>query len=272
VMSMTGRKFSFDLEKEIKSNDKTPILEVEHLSRAGVYQDISFKIKPGEILGFYGLVGAGRSEVMQAIYGEMHSDSGIIKFNDQQIKPRNSLAAIENGIIYVPEDRRHYGLFLIRAIRDNISAGILRKISDHIGVIQKNKEIQSVDDQMKSLKIKAGSIYHPVSSLSGGNQQKVVLGRNLLLKPKLLILDEPTHGIDVGTKNEIHKLILSLAQENIAVILISSELPEVLALADNILVMHEGSMTGYLPRKNADEETILRLALGLKEKNQALRN
>jgi ABC-type sugar transport system ATPase subunit len=268
VLSMTGRNFSFDLKKELKDNNKTPILEVEHLSRAGVYQDISFSIKPGEILGFYGLVGAGRSEVMQAIYGELPSDSGAIKYKEQAIHPHNSLDAIEKGIIYVPEDRRHYGLFLIRAIQDNLSAGILRRISNRIGVINGDKELEKVQDQMQSLKIKAGSIFAPVSSLSGGNQQKVVLGRSLMLNPDLLILDEPTHGIDVATKNEIHKLIYALAEKNIAIILISSELPEVLALADNILVMHEGSMTGYLPRGNADEETILRLALGLHDKKK----
>ena len=273
VLSMTGRSFSFDLKKENKENHKTPILEVEHLSRLGVYQDLSFQVKPGEILGFYGLVGAGRSEVMQAIYGELPFDEGQIKYKGKAIKPRNSQEAIEQGIVYVPEDRRHYGLFLIRSILDNLSAGKLRKISDKLGVIQKPQEMNLVNEQMENLKIKAGSIFHPVSSLSGGNQQKVVLGRGLSLNPELLILDEPTHGIDVGTKNEIHKLIVALAEKNIAVILISSELPEVLALADNILVMHEGNMMGYLPGEEADEESILRLALGLNHnKQKAVKN
>jgi len=268
VISMTGRSFSFDLKKEENREKNLPILEIEHLSRLGNYHDLSFQVKPGEILGFYGLVGAGRSELMQAIYGELPCDEGVIRYKGKVIQPGNSLDAINQGIVYVPEDRRHYGLFLIRAIQDNLSAGLLRKISNKIGIIQKNTELQSVNEQMQNLKIKAGSIFNPVSSLSGGNQQKVVLGRGLSLKPELLILDEPTHGIDVGTKNEIHKLIVALAEKNIAIILISSELPEILALADNVLVMHEGNMMGYLPRVKADEESILRLALGLNHTKQ----
>jgi ABC-type sugar transport system ATPase subunit len=268
VLSMTGRSFSFDLKKEEKENQKTPLLEVQNLSRAGVYHDLSFEVKPGEILGLYGLVGAGRSESMQAIYGELPPDAGAIKYKGKEIRVHNSLEAINQGIVYVPEDRRHYGLFLIRAIHDNLSASVLRRISNKLGVIQKDQEMQQVDDQVNNLKIKAGSIFHPVSSLSGGNQQKVVLGRGLSLNPELLILDEPTHGIDVGTKNEIHKLIIDLAKKDIAIILISSELPEVLALADNILVMHEGSKMGYLSRDEADEESILRLALGLNNSKQ----
>jgi ABC-type sugar transport system ATPase subunit len=268
VLSMTGRSFSFDLKREIKKISKDPILEVEHLSRAGNYHDLSFQIRPGEILGFYGLVGAGRSELMQAIYGELPFDDGLIKYKGKVIKPGNSLEAINQGIVYVPEDRRHYGLFLIRAIQDNLSAGILRRISNGIGIVDRNLELSKVNEQVQNLKIKTANLTNPVSSLSGGNQQKVVLGRGLSLNPELLILDEPTHGIDVGTKNEIHKLIVSLAEKNIAVILISSELPEILTLADNVVIMHEGSMMGYLPREKADEESILRLALGLNRVKQ----
>jgi ABC-type sugar transport system ATPase subunit len=137
VLSMTGRSFSFDLKKEKKENDRTPILEVEHLSRAGNYHDLSFQVKPGEILGFYGLVGAGRSELMKAIYGELPNEEGIIKYKGKVIRPGNSLEAINKGIVYVPEDRRHYGLFLIRSIQDNLSAGLLRRISNKIGVFRK---------------------------------------------------------------------------------------------------------------------------------------
>ncbi len=220
------------MKREVKKISKDPILEVEHLSRAGNYHDLSFQIRPGEILGFYGLVGAGRSELMQAIYGELPFDDGLIKYKGKVIKPGNSLEAINQGIVYVPEDRRHYGLFLIRAIQDNLSAGILRRISNGIGIVDRNLELSKVNEQVQNLKIKTANLTNPVSSLSGGNQQKVVLGRGLSLNPELLILDEPTHGIDVGTKNEIHKLIVSLAEKNIAVILISSELPEILTLAE----------------------------------------
>jgi len=267
IMSMTGRKFSFDIEKKPNKKPSKSILSVKNLSRAGFYQNISFEVKPGEILGFYGLVGAGRSEVVKAIFGEMHPDEGEIFYKGNKFTPRDSRDAIDNKIIYVPEDRRHQGLFLIRAVHDNLSAGLLRSVSNGIGLINEDKEFALAQNQVDRLKIKISNLLTPVSNLSGGNQQKVVLGRGLTHKPELLILDEPTHGIDVGTKREIHKLILSLAQNDIAIILISSELPEILALADNILVMHEGKKMGCLQRNNADEATILRLALGLNEKN-----
>jgi ABC-type sugar transport system ATPase subunit len=266
ILSMTGRELPFDIHRKSRQNHLAPILEVNHLTRAGYYQDISFSVKPGEILGFYGLVGAGRSEVVKAIYGEMLPDAGEIIYKGEPCNPKNSRDAIDKGIVYVPEDRRHQGLFLIRSIKDNLSAGLLRTVSNNIGIINNRQEIALVTEQMDNLKIKASSLAAPVSSLSGGNQQKVVLGRGLSHKPDLFILDEPTHGIDVGTKREIHKLILDLAEENTAIILISSELPEVLALADNLLILYEGNIAGFLSRKEANEEAILRLALGLDSK------
>ena len=266
VMSMTGREFSFDIEKKPNVNAPKTILSVKNLSRSGFYQNVSFEVKTGEILGFYGLVGSGRSEIVKAIYGEMLPDEGEIIYKDEKFSPKNSREAIDRKIIYVPEDRRHQGIFLIRAIRDNLSAGLLRSVSSGIGLINQNGELALAQKQVDKLKIKLSNLLAPVSSLSGGNQQKVVLGRGLSHQPELLILDEPTHGIDVGTKSEIHKLIVSLAQNNIAIILISSELPEILALADSILVMHEGNMMGYLKRDDTNEESILRLALGLVEK------
>jgi ABC-type sugar transport system ATPase subunit len=268
VMSMTGRKFSFNVQKKMNVHNSEPMLRVNGLSRAGFYQDISFDVKPGEILGLYGLVGAGRSEVVKAIFGEMLPDEGEIIYKGKKFSPKNSRDAINNKILYVPEDRRQQGLFLIRPIQDNLTIGILRSVSNRLGVINRIKEKEVAQSQLENLKIKASSLFAHVSSLSGGNQQKVVLGRGLSHQPELLILDEPTHGIDVGTKSEIHKLILSLAEHKIAIILISSELPEVLALADKILVMHEGSVMGYLGRQEATEELILRLALGLNKKEK----
>ncbi|MBU1569341.1 MAG: sugar ABC transporter ATP-binding protein [Proteobacteria bacterium] len=268
VMSMTGRNFSFDIEKKPSEKISESILSVKNISRAGFYQNVTFEVKSGEILGFYGLVGAGRSEVVKAVYGEMHPDEGEILYKGEKFSPRNSREAIDRKIVYVPEDRRQQGLFLIREIRDNLSAGLLRSVSNKIGIINPRKELSMAQSQVDRLKIKISSLVAPVSSLSGGNQQKVVLGRGLTHMPELLILDEPTHGIDVGTKSEIHKLITSLAQNNIAIILISSELPEILALADNILVMHEGTMMGYLKRSETNEESILRLALGLSERSK----
>lgn len=263
VMSMTGRKISFVVEKDDNVKESAPILEVRNLSRAGYYYDINFNVRPGEILGFYGLVGAGRSEVAKAIYGEMIPDEGEILYKGEVFDPKNSKDALRHSIVYVPEDRRHQGLFLIRAIRDNLSAGLLHKVSNKFGIINNQSEHELAEKQVDRFDIKISSLFAPVMSLSGGNQQKVVLGRGLSHKPDLLILDEPTHGIDVGTKNEIHKLIVGLAKQNIAIILISSELPEILSLSDNIIVMHEGEKMGYIPQKEAVEEKILRLALAL---------
>jgi ABC-type sugar transport system ATPase subunit len=270
VMSMTGRKISFDVKKPEKASESAPILEVRNLSRAGYYYDINFEVRPGEILGFYGLVGAGRSEVAKAIYGEMIPDEGEIIFRGKKFDPKNSQDALHHGIVYVPEDRRHQGLFLIRAIRDNLSAGLLHKVSNQFGIINNKSELRLAQKQADRFDIKASSLFAPVMSLSGGNQQKVVLGRGLSHAPDLLILDEPTHGIDVGTKNEIHKLIVELAKQSIAIILISSELPEILSLSDNIIVMHEGEKMGYIPGEKAVEDKILRLALALSSDNNEI--
>lgn len=267
ILSMTGRNFTFVDKKISKVEEIEPILKVKNLSRSGFYQNISFEIAPGEILGLYGLVGAGRSEVVKAVFGEMLPDEGEIYFKGKLFSPKNSQDAIRRKIVYVPEDRRHQGLFLIRAIRDNLTAGLLSSVSKKLGIIDATQENTLAQSQIKNLKIKASSLFAPVSSLSGGNQQKVVLGRGLSHQPQLLILDEPTHGIDVGTKREIHKLILNLVENKIAIILISSELPEILALSDRILVMHEGAMMGYLNREDASEEKVLRLALGLNKKS-----
>lgn len=266
IQAMSGRQIKTALFQQRNFLKESPILEVKHLTRFGLYQDISFKLSCGEILGIYGLVGAGRSEVALTIFGELLPDKGQILLNGNEIRPRNSQDAIRNGIVYMPEDRRIQGLFPIRSIRDNLSAGLLFSISGFLGTIQKDNEIVITNRQIENLKIKTDNPSNPVTSLSGGNQQKVVLGRGLSHKPKILILDEPTRGIDVGTKNEIYKLIMNLASEGIAILLISSDLPEVLALADNFIVMHEGFMMSYMPRKEATEEKILRFALGLGSK------
>lgn len=267
VAAMTGRQLGADVYVPRPFATHAPLLEVKHLQRAGYYQDVSFTLRPGEVLGMYGLVGAGRSEVAQAIGGEMRPDSGTIMVRGQPIAPRSSHAASRFGIIYVPEDRRQQGLFPIRATRDNLSAGMLRAIATAGGIIRPQQEMALAHKAMRDLSIKASSPLAPVSSLSGGNQQKVLLGRGLSHGPAVLLLDEPTHGIDVGTKSEIHKLIMALAGQGISILMISSDLPEILALADNVLVMHEGNVTDYLPRAEASEERILRAALGLATPN-----
>ena len=197
----------------------------------------------------------------------MLADSGRICYQGKEFKPKSSRDAIRQGIVYVPEDRRSQGLFPIRSIVDNLSASMLRSLVKFLGYIDPQKEQTLAQNQSRSLNIKSSSLQAMVSSLSGGNQQKVVLGRGLTLNPIVLILDEPTHGIDVGTKSEIHKLIMDLAENGMAIILITSDLPEALALSDRIVVMHEGYQMGLLARSDANEEVILRLALGLIESN-----
>jgi ABC-type sugar transport system ATPase subunit len=263
ITAMSGRHISATVYRPRPFQDEEPILQVRDLGRLGYYRGVSFDLRPGEVLGLYGLVGAGRSEVARAIFGEMPAEEGTIRLDGQDIELRNDRDAIRRGIVYVPEDRREQGLFPIRAIRDNLSAGLLGKVTGVLSAIKRQAERELAKREADRLDVKASSILAPVSSLSGGNQQKVVLGRGLLHNPRILLLDEPTRGIDVGTKAQIHELIMSLAEQNVAILLVSSDLPEVLALADNFLVMHEGYVTGYLSRSDAHEEEILRLALGL---------
>ncbi len=271
VSAMTGRQISADVYEPRSFTDEPAILETHHLGRAGNYQDVSFALRPGEVLGLYGLVGAGRSEVAKAIYGELHADSGEIWYQGRRIAPRSGRDAIGMGIIYVPEDRRQQGLFPIRTTRDNLSAGMLRAVSGLLGWIRPKQELSLALSLMQELNIKASSPLAPVSSLSGGNQQKVVLGRGISHDPRVLMLDEPTHGIDVGTKAEIHRLIMALAKQGLAILLISSDLSEILVLADNVLVMHEGRVMDSAPRVEASETRILRSALGLGDQSdQAL--
>jgi len=269
IQAMSGRQIATTLYQQRNFSDTKPILEVKNLTHYGLYQDVSFKLHRGEILGLYGLVGAGRSEVATTIFGELPADHGKIFLNEKEIKPASSKDAIKKSIIYMPEDRRIQGLFPIRSIQDNLSAGLLGSITGFLGTIRKDREVSMTSIQLQNLKIKTNNPGNPVTSLSGGNQQKVVLGRGLSHKPRILILDEPTRGIDVGTKNEIYKLIMELAGQGMAILLISSDLPEVLALADNFMIMHEGYVMANLSREEATEEAILRLALGLVKKQVA---
>ncbi len=267
VTAMTGRALEDGTYHPRPFEAQAPILDVRDIGRLGFYDHVSFSLRPGEILGMYGLVGSGRSELAKAVYGVMQADHGEIYYKGASFSPRRSGDALAKGIVYVAEDRRQQGLFPIRAIRDNLSAGLLKSLSGLLGIVDNQREMALTREQSSNLSIKSSSLMAFVSSLSGGNQQKVVLGRGLSHKPQVLLLDEPTHGIDVGTKSEIHKLIMQLADQGIAILLITSDLPEALALSDNFLIMHEGRMVGYLPRREASEASILRLALGLKSGN-----
>jgi rhamnose transport system ATP-binding protein len=236
-------------------------LEVRGLSRKGVFSDISFNVKAGEIVGLSGLVGAGRSEVARAIFGIDKYDSGAIQVRGQTLKPLSPRDSMAAGLGFVPEDRRKQGLVMELNVSRNLTLTLRKKLS-RFGLLTNQAEAQSTKEWAKKLQIKAGAPTSPISTLSGGNQQKVVLGKWLATGPKVLIIDEPTRGIDVGTKSEVHRLISELAGTGLAVLMISSELPEILGMSDRVLVMHEGRITAELSRSEATEETVMTAATG----------
>ncbi|MCD2493742.1 sugar ABC transporter ATP-binding protein [Lacrimispora sp. NSJ-141] len=260
VRMMVGRSIKNLFPKEdVEIGEE--ILRAEGLSRKGKFRDISYQVHAGEILGVAGLVGAGRSEMAMSIFGGDKLDSGTVYLEGKKITVKNPSDAIAKGIGLVPEDRKYQGLILGMPIKDNMVLAILKQYSKWF-FNDNRKQNRTVDEYMKKLDIKAPSKQQKVKNLSGGNQQKVVIGKWLSVKPKVLIMDEPTRGIDVGTKAEIYKLIGQLAKEGMAIILISSEMPEILGLSDRILVMREGRIAAELSRKEATEEKILKLYLG----------
>ena len=258
VRKLVGREIDdYYPKRDLKLSDKV-VFKVENLTRKGTFRNISFELKEGEVLGFFGLMGSGRTEVMRAIYGIDKLDTGRRYINSQEVKltPKN---AYKYRIGIVTENRKTEGLHLDFSIKDNIALPNIDHLSK--GVIDKNKENDYVTELIKMLRVKTAHADHPASSLSGGNQQKVVLAKWLGLKPKLLILDEPTRGVDVGAKQEIYKLINKLVKEGISIMLVSSELPEVMGVSDRIVVMHEGKISGILTN-HATSEEIMTLATG----------
>ena len=224
------------------------VFKVEGLTGKG-FRDISFEVRRGEILGLTGLAGAGRSETMRAIFGLDSLEAGHIYLDGKEIVNKNPRQAIENGIAMVNEDRRQYGLCLYRSISENISLPNLPVHQKGL-LLNKKREKEENKEYANLLTVKAASLDQDAINLSGGNQQKVVLAKWLMTKPKVLILDEPTRGVDVGAKSEIHSLMCSFAAQGMAVILISSELPEVMAMSDRLLVYHEGRINGELFRED----------------------
>ena len=260
IRYMVGRNLG-DVFNALDRNDKMGdiVLSVKGLSNEYI-ENVSFELRRGEVLGFAGLVGAGRTETMRAIFGEDDLKSGEVYIEGQKVDISRPVDAIEYGIALCPEDRKEQGLVLGRSIKDNISLPILRRISKHT-IIDRTKENEISLKAVKDYNIKTHSIEKIVGELSGGNQQKTILGRWLSSNPKVLILDEPTKGIDVGAKSEIYQMVCNLAKQGIGIIFISSELAEVLSLCDNIIVMKEGKITGKLPRKEVTEENVLKLAM-----------
>lgn len=258
IVAMVGRELS-QVYPEKHNQIGEQVFEVKGLKREGVFHDISFSLKRGEILGFSGLMGAGRTEIMRAIYGLDKLDEGEIYIQGKKITIRHPGDAIKNKIGLVNEDRKGVGLVLPLSIKKNLTLSNLNKYFNGI-VVGNNKEAELADRMMKLLAIKAPSKEQLVKNLSGGNQQKVVLGKLLLDEAEILIMDEPTRGIDVGAKSEIYKLICELAEEGKAVIVVSSEMPELLGLCDRIIVLHEGKIMGEVQRKDFDQETLMKWA------------
>ena len=258
ISLMVGRTISNIFPKvDVERGDT--VLEVRGLSRNGVFRNVSFSVRKGEILGLAGLVGAGRTEVARAIFGLDAIDGGEIVLNGQVIRPKSPREAIAAGIAMVSEDRRAEGLVLCRSVLENISLANLKKFAPRL-LINGQEEQSAATEMSKILKIKTPNLASNAGNLSGGNQQKIVLAKWLLGDLKVLILDEPTRGIDVGSKSEIHRLMTEFASKGLAIIMISSELPEILGMSDRVVVMHEGVVTGEIDREHASQENLMRLA------------
>jgi rhamnose transport system ATP-binding protein len=238
------------------------VLEARELGREGVFSGISFSVRAGEVLGFAGLVGARRTDVGLALFGVAPADSGQVLVDGRAVRITDPQDALRLRIAYSTEDRRQLGLIFPLSIAQNISLPTLRRYLSPLGLVQRSAEEAAADRYMKRLSIRAPSVRTAVATLSGGNQQKVVLSKWLDTDPRVLILDEPTRGIDVGSKAEVHQIIDELAAEGMAILVISSDLPEVLAVADRILVMREGRQMAILDREEATAERVLSAAMG----------
>jgi inositol transport system ATP-binding protein len=256
---MVGREITQMFPKEtVPIGDVA--LSVRNLSLEGRFRDISFDLRKGEILGFAGLVGSGRSNVAETLFGVTPATSGTIAIDGKEIAIRSPGVAMDSGMAFLTEDRKESGCFLLLDVMANMQIALLRHGHSVAGFV-KEREIEALCQQQKArLRVRTPDLEEPVLNLSGGNQQKVLIARWLMTKPRILILDEPTRGIDVGAKAEIHKLISELAGQGVAVMMISSEMPEVLGMSDRILVMHEGRMTGIVDRKDANQVKIMELA------------
>lgn len=261
VRLMVGRTLD-DTYPQRRTHPGKELLRVEGLSRKGKFSDVSFTVYAGEIVGIAGLVGSGRTEVAKAIFGVDRPDSGEVFVEGRRVDISSPLKAIQHGIGLVPEDRKGEGLALFLSVKENVSIISVKEFRGPMGLINDRAETGKVTRLVRNLKIKPESIQRLVRHLSGGNQQKVALAKWLAVEPRIIIFDEPTRGIDVGAKWEIYQLMRGLANEGKGIIMISSELPEILGMSDRILVMHDGRMVGEVPGSEATEETVMLLATG----------
>jgi rhamnose transport system ATP-binding protein len=260
VRSMVGRELGLLFPKtEIRAGGE--VLRVERLTREGTFYDISFTVNAGEIVGLSGLVGSGRTEIARAIFGIDRYDAGGVYINGAKLKGGSPLRAMHAGIGFVPEDRRQQGLVMDYGIDHNVALASLRRLSRGLFLFRWAEDKLAADWALR-LHLKFGKLSDEANTLSGGNQQKVVLAKWLAGQPKLIIVDEPTRGIDVGTKSEVHRIINELAQSGVAVLMISSELPEVLGMADRVLVMREGRLAATIDRADATQESVMMASTG----------
>ena len=261
ISMMVGR----DIQRHIYSKNRTigdEVLKVDKLCRQGVLSDISFSLKRGEILGVAGLQGAGRTEILRAIFGLDRIDSGEIKLNGQSIQIKSPEYAIRAGIAMISENRRDEGIVPIMSTESNLIMVIFKRLAQ-LGLLRRKSIDAVTEEYVNKLRIKISSAEQLIANLSGGNQQKVIIARWLAGNPQVLMCDEPTKGIDVGAKSEIHDLLGSLAEEGMSVIIVSSELPELLSICDRVLVVHSGSIAGEVAHKDLTEEKVMLYATGL---------
>lgn len=269
IRDMVGRKVEdFFAKAEVERGEL--LMSVRDLGKERVFQDVNFDVFRGEVLGFAGLIGARRTDVALALFGVEPADSGQILFEGREVKIRSAQQALELGIAYATEDRRKLGLILPMSIITNITVPTLRRYLNRLGLVKRREEFSAAEAFRQRLSIRTPSLHAEVGKLSGGNQQKVVLSKWLNAQPKLLILDEPTRGIDVRTKAEVHQMISELAAQGLGIIVISSDLPEVLAMSDRILVMREGRQMAILSRVEATEEKIMSAAMGQNHQDRRL--
>ncbi|MDG6273428.1 sugar ABC transporter ATP-binding protein [Glaesserella parasuis] len=262
ISMMVGRDMSEMFQRERFELPDEIVLEIKNFTRAGKYEDVSFSVRKGEIFGIAGLVGAGRSEIVESLFGYKPADSGEIYIHGKKVEINNPLDAMEHKIGFVTEDRKLTGLFLNLNIIDNM---IMPQMSPYLEnfLISVDKSHKTANEQKKKLKIKAPDVEVITNNLSGGNQQKVLLARWLLLEPEILILDEPTKGIDVGAKAELYKLMVELSKQGKTIIMITSDMLELLSMSDRVMVMHEGHKVGIIPHQELSQERVLAFASGL---------
>lgn len=243
------------------------VLEVENLQLADVFSDVSFNVRAGEILGISGLMGAGRTEILETIFGYRNKDQGKIKLHGKQLNIKHPSDAVNAGLAFISEDRQAKGAIIGASIRENISLTNMETISSKAGIISTSKERKLAQDLIEKLQVNTVNMNQEVKRLSGGNQQKVVIAKWIGINPKVLLLDEPTRGVDVGAKQEIYQIMNELSKNGAAIIMVSSELPEILGVSDRVMVIHEGEVTGMFDREDADQEIIMTAAAGGEDKN-----